>query len=50
VVQHLQCILLPILPPNNYFYDDEDDTMHELGKEFGEDLENAEFHLEQDDG
>ena len=25
----------------------EDDTMQELGEEFGEDLENAKFHLEK---
>jgi hypothetical protein len=30
-----------------WFYDKEDDTMQELGEEFGEDLENAKFHLEQ---
>jgi len=29
-----------------WFYDAEDDTMQELGEEFGEDLENAKFHLE----
>jgi hypothetical protein len=29
-----------------WFYDKEDDTMQELGEEFGEDLVNAEFHLE----
>jgi hypothetical protein len=29
-----------------WFYDEEDDTMKELGEEFGEDLENAEFKLE----
>ena len=28
-------------------YDKEDDTMQELGEEFGEDLANAEFHLEK---
>jgi hypothetical protein len=27
-------------------YDDEDETMHELGEEFGEDVEHAEFRLE----
>jgi hypothetical protein len=30
-----------------WFYDAEDDTMQELGEEFGEDLENAKFHLEK---
>lgn len=30
-----------------WYYDREDDTMQELGEEFGEDLANAEFHLEQ---
>jgi SiaC family regulatory phosphoprotein len=30
-----------------WFYDEEDDTMQELGEEFGEDLENAKFHLEK---
>jgi len=30
-----------------WFYDEEDDTMQELGAEFGEDLENAKFHLEK---
>lgn len=30
-----------------WFYDKEDDTMQELGEEFGEDLENATFHLEK---
>lgn len=29
-----------------WFYDPEDDTMEELGEEFGEDLEHANFHLE----
>ena len=28
-------------------YDKEDDTMQELGEEFGEDLQNAKFHLEK---
>ena len=28
-----------------WFYDDEDDTMLELGEEFGEDLEHAKFEL-----
>ena len=30
-----------------WFYDEEDDNMQELGEEFGEDLENAKFHLEK---
>ena len=30
-----------------WHYDKEDDTMQELGEEFGEDLENAKFHLER---
>lgn len=30
-----------------WFYDKEDDTMQELGEEFGEDLEHASFHLEK---
>ena len=30
-----------------WHYDAEDDTMQELGEEFGEDLEHAEFRLEQ---
>jgi len=30
-----------------WFYDEEDDSMQELGAEFGEDLENAKFHLEK---
>ena len=30
-----------------WYYDPEDETMHELGEEFGEDLQSAEFHLEQ---
>ncbi|HEY6920702.1 MAG TPA: DUF1987 domain-containing protein [Methyloceanibacter sp.] len=30
-----------------WYYDKEDDTMQELGEEFGEDLENAKFHLEK---
>ena len=30
-----------------WFYDEEDDTMEELGEEFGEDLESAKFHLEK---
>ena len=30
-----------------WYYDREDDTMQELGEEFGEDLANAKFHLEQ---
>ena len=31
----------------HWFYDGEDDTMAELGEEFGEDLESASFHLEK---
>ena len=30
-----------------WYYDREDDTMQELGEEFGEDLANAKFHLEK---
>jgi len=30
-----------------WYYDEEDDTMRELGEEFGEDLEHAAFHLEK---
>jgi hypothetical protein len=30
-----------------WYYDPEDDTMEELGEEFGEDLEHAKFHLEK---
>ena len=30
-----------------WYYDREDDTMQELGEEFGEDLVNAAFHLEK---
>jgi len=30
-----------------WFYDKEDDTMQELGEEFGEDLETATFRLEK---
>jgi hypothetical protein len=29
----------------NWYYDEEDDTMKELGEEFGEDLDNATFEL-----
>lgn len=29
----------------NWYHDAEDDTMEELGREFGEDLENAAFNL-----
>lgn len=29
-----------------WFYDKDDDTMQELGEEFGEDLTKAKFHLE----
>ena len=31
----------------HWFYDKEDDTMQELGEEFGEDLDSATFHLEK---
>lgn len=31
----------------HWFYDDEDDTMLELGEEFGEDIEHARFQLEK---
>ncbi len=31
----------------HWYYDVEDDTMQELGQEFGEDLEHARFHLEK---
>jgi hypothetical protein len=31
----------------HWMYDEEDDTMAELGEEFGEELENARFHLEK---
>lgn len=31
----------------HWFYDQEDDTMQELGEEFGEDLKTASFHLEK---
>jgi hypothetical protein len=31
----------------NWRYDEEDDTMKELGEEFGEDIENATFKLEE---
>lgn len=30
-----------------WFYDRDDDTMQELGEEFGEDLSKAKFHLEE---
>jgi hypothetical protein len=30
-----------------WYYDEEDDTMQELGEEFGEDLEHADFLLEK---
>jgi hypothetical protein len=30
-----------------WYYDKEDDTMQELGEEFGEDLQSANFHLEK---
>ncbi|MBV8653901.1 MAG: DUF1987 domain-containing protein [Alphaproteobacteria bacterium] len=29
----------------NWYYDEEDDTMRELGEEFGEDLEHAKFRV-----
>lgn len=29
-----------------WYFDEDDDTMEELGEEFGEDLEHATFHLE----
>ena len=28
-----------------WYYDEEDDTIRELGEEFGEDLEHADFHV-----
>jgi hypothetical protein len=31
----------------NWHYDEEDDTMLELGEEFGEDIEHAEFRLKK---
>lgn len=31
----------------HWFYDPEDETMHELGEDFGEDLEHARFCLEK---
>ena len=31
----------------NWCYDEEDDTMRELGEEFGEDLEHAKFRVEK---
>lgn len=30
----------------HWYYDEEDETMKELGEEFGEDLQHAAFHLE----
>jgi hypothetical protein len=30
-----------------WYYDEEDDTMRELGEEFGEDIEHAKFRLEK---
>lgn len=33
-----------------WFYDPEDETMHELGEDFGGDLEHARFHLAKMDG
>ena len=34
----------------NWYYDEEDDTMRELGAEFGEDLKRAEFNVKTADG
>jgi SiaC family regulatory phosphoprotein len=31
----------------NWYYDEEDDTMRELGAEFGEDLKHVEFNLKK---
>jgi len=31
----------------NWFHDPDDETMEELGEEFGEDLNHAKFHLEK---
>jgi SiaC family regulatory phosphoprotein len=31
----------------DWYYDEEDDTMRELGEEFGEDLEHAAFHVKK---
>lgn len=31
----------------HWYYDPDDDTMQELGQEFGEDLAHARFHLEE---
>ena len=31
----------------NWLFDEEDDTMEELGEEFAEDLEHAKFHLKK---
>jgi hypothetical protein len=31
----------------HWYYDEEDDTMQELGEEFGEDLEHATFNVEK---
>ncbi len=31
----------------NWYYDEEDDTMRELGEEFGEDLGHAEFRIKK---
>ena len=34
-------------PEHRWYYDQEDDTLEELGGEFGEDLEHAKFFLEK---
>jgi len=31
----------------NWYYDEEDDTMRELGQEFGEDLGHVDFHVQR---
>jgi hypothetical protein len=31
----------------NWYYDEDDDTMQELGEEFGEDLKHARFRTEK---
>ncbi|MBT6096209.1 MAG: DUF1987 domain-containing protein [Rhodospirillaceae bacterium] len=33
----------------NWYYDEEDDTMEELGEEFAEDLENATFNMKKNE-
>ena len=33
-----------------WYFDEDDDTMEELGEEFGEDLDHATFHLEKMQG